>query len=205
MDQKRLVDLLEGGDVLAQRHRQRLETDRTSLELLDERLEHARIHLIQSVLVHVEHVEGVFGHLRVDHAKPHCNSWEFFKGVLGERSKAVFTGRIVVHKDAQKTDAKQSNKTLLLSERAQVNTKPQPEIFADDVKCTHGATVGQLDEDAMFYLRARGLSREQARRMLIHAFATDVLQRITHGPIKAKLDTALLEQLPAADQGSRFA
>jgi Fe-S cluster assembly protein SufD len=87
---------------------------------------------------------------------------------------------------------------LLLSERAQVNTKPQLEIFADDVKCTHGATVGQLDEDALFYLRARGIGREHARRMLIHAFATDVLDRLGHAPLRTQLDRALLERLPAA-------
>ena len=147
----------------------------------------------------------VDNHTTIDHVSPHCDSHELYKGILDGEGKAVFNGKIIVRLDAQKTDAKQSNKTLLLSERAQVNTKPQLEIFADDVKCTHGATVGQLDEDAMFYLRARGLSREQARRMLIHAFATDVLQRITREPIKPRLDTALLERLPAADQGSRSA
>ena len=147
----------------------------------------------------------VDNHTTIDHVSPHCDSHELYKGILDGEGKAVFNGKIIVRLDAQKTDAKQSNKTLLLSERAQVNTKPELEIFADDVKCTHGATVGQLDEDAMFYLRARGLSREQARRMLIHAFATDVLQRITREPIKPRLDTALLERLPAADQGSRSA
>ncbi len=147
----------------------------------------------------------VDNHTTIDHVSPHCDSHELYKGILDGEGKAVFNGKIIVRLDAQKTDAKQSNKTLLLSERAQVNTKPQLEIFTDDVKCTHGATVGQLDEDAMFYLRARGLSREQARRMLIHAFATDVLQRITREPIKPRLDTALLERLPAADQGSRSA
>ncbi len=144
----------------------------------------------------------VDNHTTIDHVSPHCDSHELYKGILHGEGKAVFNGKIIVRLDAQKTDAKQSNKTLLLSERAQVNTKPQLEIFADDVKCTHGATVGQLDENAMFYLRARGLSREQARRMLIHAFATDVLQRITREPIKTRLDTVLLERLPAADQGS---
>ena len=145
----------------------------------------------------------VDNHTTIDHVSPHCNSHELYKGILDGEGKAVFNGKIIVRLDAQKTDAKQSNKTLLLSERAQVNTKPQLEIFADDVKCTHGATVGQLDEAALFYLRARGLSREQARRMLIHAFATDVLQRITRDPIKTKLDRALLDRLPAADEGSR--
>ena len=100
--------------------------------------------------------------------------------------------------DAQKTDAKQSNKALLLSDQAQVNTKPQLEIFADDVKCSHGASVGQLNEDMLFYLQARGLGRARARRMLIHAFAIDVLNRIRHEPLRTQLDLALLERLPAA-------
>jgi FeS assembly protein SufD len=114
----------------------------------------------------------------IDHAKPHFGSHELYKGVLGGHARAVFNGRIVVRPDAQKTDAKQTNKALLLSDEAQINTKPQLEICANDVKCTHGAAVGQLDEDAVFYLRARGLDRQQARDMLIHAFASDVLDRI---------------------------
>ena len=137
-------------------------------------------------------------HTMIDHASPHCDSHELYKGILDGDGRAVFNGKIIVRLDAQKTDAKQSNKALLLSERAQVNTKPQLEIFADDVKCTHGATVGQLDEDALFYLRARGIGREHARRMLIHAFATDVLDRLGHAPLRTQLDRALLERLPAA-------
>ena len=104
--------------------------------------------------------------------------------------------------DAQKTDAKQSNKALLLSEDAQINTKPELEIFADDVKCTHGATVGQLDEDALFYLRARGLGLEQARNVLIHAFASDLLNRIAIAPIREQLEDLLLAQLPGSGGGS---
>ena len=133
----------------------------------------------------------------IDHASPHCASHELYKGILDGDGRAVFNGKIIVRLDAQKTDAKQSNKALLLSERAQVNTKPQLEIFADDVKCTHGATVGQLDDNALFYLRARGLGLEQARQMLIHAFATDVIGRIGQAPLRALLDRALLERLPA--------
>jgi Fe-S cluster assembly protein SufD len=114
-------------------------------------------------------------HTTIDHAQPHCPSHEVYKGILTGRARAVFNGKIVVRQDAQKTDAKQTNKALLLTDDAQINTKPQLEIFADDVKCTHGAAIGQLDEDALFYLKARGISAIDARNMLIHAFAGDVL------------------------------
>ena len=132
----------------------------------------------------------------IDHAQPHCDSHELYKGILDGRSRAVFNGKIIVRLDAQKTDAKQSNKALLLSENAQITTKPQLEIFADDVKCTHGATVGQLDTDSLFYLRSRGLSREQARQLLTHAFAADLLGHIKVEAIRAQLDALLLERLP---------
>ena len=134
-------------------------------------------------------------HTMVDHAKPHCSSHELYKGILDDEAHAVFNGKIVVQLDAQKTDAKQTNQALLLSEHAQINTTPQLEIFADDVRCTHGATVGQLDDDAMFYLRSRGLSHARARNVLIHAFASDILDRIKIAPIRAHLDRVLLEQL----------
>jgi Fe-S cluster assembly protein SufD len=117
-------------------------------------------------------------HTTIDHAMPHCPSHEVYKGILGGRAKAVFNGKIIVRPDAQKTDAKQTNKALLLTDDAQINTKPQLEIFADDVRCTHGAAIGQLDEDAMFYLRARGIATLDARNMLIHAFAGEVLDGI---------------------------
>ena len=126
---------------------------------------------------------------------PHCASHELYKGILNDEARGVFNGKIIVAIDAQKTDAKQTNKALLLSEDAQINTKPELEIFADDVKCTHGATVGQLDEDALFYLRSRGLELDQARSMLIHAFASDLLQRITIDSIRLQLDAILLQQL----------
>ena len=132
----------------------------------------------------------------IDHSMPHCNSHELYKGILDGRSRAVFNGRIIVRLDAQKTDAKQSNKALLLSEDAQITTKPQLEIFADDVKCTHGATVGQLDPDALFYLRSRALSEAQARRLLIHAFAADLLGHVKVEAIRRQLDALLLERLP---------
>ena len=120
----------------------------------------------------------VDNHTTIDHAKAHCPSHEVYKGILAGRARAVFNGKIVVRQDAQKTDAKQTNKALLLTDDAQINTKPQLEIFADDVKCTHGAAIGQIDEDAMFYLRARGIGASDARNMLIHAFAGDVLDGI---------------------------
>ena len=138
----------------------------------------------------------VDNHTTIRHAQPHCSSQELYKGILDDQAQAVFNGKIVVSIDAQKTDAKQTNKALLLSENAKINTKPELEIFADDVRCTHGATVGQLDEDALFYLRARGLGHEQARRVLIHAFASDLLSRIAIEPIREQLDALLLRQLP---------
>jgi Fe-S cluster assembly protein SufD len=117
-------------------------------------------------------------HTVIDHAKAHCPSHEVYKGILGGRARAVFNGKIIVRQDAQKTDAKQTNKALLLTDDAQINTKPQLEIFADDVKCTHGAAIGQLDEDAMFYLQARGIGAAEARNILIHAFAAQILDGI---------------------------
>ena len=120
----------------------------------------------------------------IDHAKPHAASHEVYKGILDGKSSAVFNGKIIVRKDAQKTDAKQTNKNLVLSEDATINTKPQLEIFADDVKCTHGATVGQLDADSMFYLRSRGIGVEQARAMLIDAFAHEIIDGIKEQPFR---------------------
>ena len=144
----------------------------------------------------------VDNHTTIHHAQPHCSSHELYKGILDGEARAVFNGKIIVAIDAQKTDAKQTNKALLLSEDAQINTKPELEIFADDVKCTHGATVGQLDEDALFYLRARGLGLEQARNVLIHAFAGDLLNRIAIAPIREQLEDLLLAQLPGSGGGS---
>jgi Fe-S cluster assembly protein SufD len=124
-------------------------------------------------------------HTTIDHAKAHCPSHEVYKGILTGRARAVFNGKIFVRQDAQKTDAKQTNRALLLTDDAQINTKPQLEIFADDVKCTHGAAIGQLDEDALFYLKARGIGAIDARNMLIHAFAGDVLDGIKSDEVRA--------------------
>jgi Fe-S cluster assembly protein SufD len=137
----------------------------------------------------------VDNHTMIDHAKPHCGSHELFKGILAGHSRAVFNGKIVVRPDAQKTDAKQTNRALLLSDTAQINTKPQLEIFADDVKCTHGAAIGQLDEEALFYLRARGLTATEARDMLIHAFAGDILNRVRIDRLRVQLEAELFAQL----------
>jgi Fe-S cluster assembly protein SufD len=134
-------------------------------------------------------------HTVIDHAKPHCPSHEVYKGILSGHARAVFNGKIIVRQDAQKTDAKQTNRALLLTDEAVINTKPQLEIFADDVKCTHGAAIGQLDEDAVFYLQTRGLTFSEARDMLIHAFAGDILDRVQIAPLKHALEAELYAQL----------
>jgi Fe-S cluster assembly protein SufD len=140
----------------------------------------------------------VDNHTTIDHAQPHCGSREIYKGILADHARGVFNGKIIVRPDAQKTDAKQTNRALLLSENAQINTKPQLEIFANDVKCTHGAAVGQLDDEALFYLRSRGLSDTAARHLLIRAFAADVLGRLPLGPVRAGIDARLQRQLAQA-------
>jgi Fe-S cluster assembly protein SufD len=140
----------------------------------------------------------------IDHAKPHANSREVYKGVLDGKSAAVFHGRIIVRQDAQKTDAKQSNRNLLLSDEATINTKPQLEIYADDVKCTHGATIGQIDDEAVFYLRSRGIGREEARSMLTYAFANEIINQIKYEPVRARLTDALFARL-SRDPGGKEA
>jgi Fe-S cluster assembly protein SufD len=133
-------------------------------------------------------------HTVVDHAAPHCESHEFYHGILTDRSHGVFNGKIFVRPAAQKTNAKQTNRNLVLSENAVIDTKPQLEIFADDVKCTHGATVGQLNDEALFYLRSRGIGAAQARRMLIRAFAADVVERISIEPVREQLEQLLTDR-----------
>jgi Fe-S cluster assembly protein SufD len=130
-------------------------------------------------------------HTRIDHAKPHCASHQLYKGILDGKSRGVFAGRIYVHQDAQKTDAKQTNQTLLLSDDAVIDTKPQLEIFADDVKCTHGATVGQLDAESVFYLRTRGIGKDEARSLLTFAFANDIIGRIKIDGLREELERLL--------------
>ena len=139
-------------------------------------------------------------HMIVEHAQPHCTSHEYFNGILAGKSKGVFHGRILVRPAAQKTDAKQTNKNLLLSDDATVDTKPQLEIYADDVKCTHGATIGQLNDESIFYLRARGIALETARRMLIHAFAGEIIERVRCAPVREELDKLVWERLEQNQQ-----
>jgi Fe-S cluster assembly protein SufD len=139
-------------------------------------------------------------HTRIDHTQPHGTSKEFYKGILDGRSRGVFNGRVYVHRDAQKTDAEQSNKNLLLSRNAEIDTKPQLEIYADDVKCAHGATVGQLDENMIFYLRSRGIDATAARSLLTYGFASEVLDAMALVPVKEGLRSQLLEWLPNAEQ-----
>jgi Fe-S cluster assembly protein SufD len=129
----------------------------------------------------------------LDHAKPHCDSHELYRGILDNHAKGVFSGKILVRPDAQKTDAKQSNNCILLSDSAKIDSKPQLEIYADDVKCTHGATVGQLDDDALFYLRTRGISLERAQNLLIYAFAEEIIEGIKLESVRALVEN-LLEQ-----------
>lgn len=137
---------------------------------------------------HVDH------HTTVHHAVPHCSSQQDYKGILTGRSRAVFNGKVIVAEDAQHTSAKQQNKNLLLSRGAEIDTKPQLEIFADEVTCTHGATVGQLDEDALFYLATRGIGREEASAYLVHAFAADNLQQIPHTYLLTEWISSLIDE-----------
>lgn len=136
-------------------------------------------------------------HMIVEHAQPHCASHEYFNGILDDKSKGVFHGRILVRQPAQKTDAKQTNKNLLLSDDATADTKPQLEIYADDVKCTHGATIGQLNDESIFYLRSRGLGADTARRMLIHAFAGEIIERIHCESAREEVDKIVWDRLEA--------
>jgi Fe-S cluster assembly protein SufD len=139
--------------------------------------------------------QHIANHSRIDHASPHCPSRELYKGILDDRSSAVFNGGIVVRQIAQKTDAKQSNKNLLLSDDATINTKPQLEIWADDVKCTHGATIGHLDDEMLFYLRSRGIGEPSARSILTFAFANELLGRMKVPEVRARLEKAVLAKL----------
>lgn len=138
-------------------------------------------------------------HTLIDHANPLCESNELYKGILGRRARGVFNGKVMVRPDAQKTNAFQENKCLLLSDDAVMNAKPQLEIFADDVKCSHGATVGELDEEALFYLRARGIGEERANSILRHAFAVDVFNHIEIESLKNRVEHLIFEHFDDAD------
>jgi Fe-S cluster assembly protein SufD len=150
----------------------------------DSRVDHCKIQEENLRAIHIADAQ----------ARPRCESHEFYHGILSGNARGVFNGKIFVRQDAQKTNAKQTNRNLLLSDDAVVDTKPQLEIFADDVKCTHGATVGQMDEEALFYLRSRGIGLEHARRMMIRAFASDVVDRIPLEPVRARLNVMLTER-----------
>lgn len=143
-------------------------------------------------------------YMLVEHASPHCGSRQFYNGILDGHAHGVFHGRIIVHKDAQKTDAKQTNRNLLLSDSAQIDTKPQLEIYADDVKCTHGATIGQMEENSLFYLRSRGIDEIAARRLLLVAFASECMDRMKQGPVRTHIEKLIHDhafRLAAASLG----
>lgn len=139
-----------------------------------------------------QHIDN---HTTIDHQQPHCQSHQLYKGILDGQARAVFSGKVVVREGALLTDARQLNKNLLLSPEAHVDTKPQLEIFADDVKCSHGATVGQLEEEELFYLATRGLSPERARALLTYGFAEDVISKIKLKSVRAQLDRMVLNKL----------
>lgn len=134
-------------------------------------------------------------HTKLDHAMPDCNSFEIYKQIIDDKASVVFNGKIFVHQDAQKTDAKQTNQALLLSPNATINSKPQLEIFADDVKCTHGATVGQIEPTFLFYMRSRGIPKAEAEAILVYAFAAEVLELISNDDLKKNLEARLFEKL----------
>ncbi len=137
-------------------------------------------------------------HTTIDHAKPHCESHEYFNGVLDDRSRGVFNGRIIVRPGAQRTDSKQTNNNLVLSEEARADSQPQLEIYADDVKCTHGATLGPLDEKAMFYLTSRGIPAAEARSLLTYGFGAEIIERMEIAPLQAQLDRLIRRRLLGA-------
>jgi Fe-S cluster assembly protein SufD len=149
-----------------------------------------------SVLGGRQHVDH---HTTIDHAQPHCESHEYFNGVFDGESRGVFNGRIIVRPGAQRTDSKQTNNNLLLSETARADSQPQLEIYADDVKCTHGSTVGPLDQTALFYLRSRGLGAAEARGLLTYGFGAEILDRITIPGARTRLDGLIRQRLGVAE------
>jgi Fe-S cluster assembly protein SufD len=148
----------------------------------------------------VEEQDHVDHHTLVEHRAPHCRSDQTYRGIASGKGTAVFDGVVVVHRDAQKTEAHQENRNLLLSDAATIHTKPHLEIDADDVVCSHGATIGALDEDQLFYLRARGIPEDLARSMLTFAFLESIIDRIAHEPTRARLREALLARIPHGDE-----
>jgi len=165
--------------------------------------------LINGLFIGNDH-QHLDNYMLVEHASPRCGSRQFYNGILDGHAHGVFHGRIIVHEDAQKTDAKQTNRNLLLSDDAQIDTKPQLEIYADDVKCTHGATIGQIEGDALFYLRSRGIDEVSARKLLLFAFASECLDRMKPGPVRTHMEGLINRCLfqmantaPGASTGNR--
>ena len=153
-------------------------------------------HVVMDGLYLLNNEQHVDNHTRIDHAVPNTTSEELYKGILDDNSHGVFNGKVIVHKEAQKTDANQQNHNLLLSRGCEIDTKPEMEIYADDVKCGHGSTVGQLNADHLFFLRARGLDEVTARSLLTYAFAVDVLDRIPSETIRQGLSAIIEQRLP---------
>jgi Fe-S cluster assembly protein SufD len=145
------------------------------------------------VLTGKQHVDN---HTLIDHVKPHCDSHELYKGILDQSSRGVFDGRIIVRPNATKTNSRQENRNLLLSESAVIDSKPTLEIHNDDVKCNHGSTIGQLEEEPLFYLRSRGIGEEDARNLLVFAFASEIVERMKIEPVREVVRRALFEQMP---------
>jgi Fe-S cluster assembly protein SufD len=162
---------------------------------INSRLEGEEASTLLAGLYLVDGQQHVDNHTCIDHAAPHTRSEEIYKGVLSDQGRAVFNGRVVVHKDAQKIDARQNNDNLLLSRKAEIDTKPELEIYADDVACSHGATVGQLDADALFYLRSRGIDEAKARDLLIFAFAESLIERMALAPVREWLEHLVIHRV----------
>ncbi|MDH5357073.1 MAG: Fe-S cluster assembly protein SufD [Gammaproteobacteria bacterium] len=163
---------------------------------IQSRLMGEQAHTVMDGLYLVNGEQHIDNHTRIDHLVPNTTSEEVYKGVLDDNSHAVFNGKVIVHKDAQKTDANQSNRNLLLSRGCEIDTKPEMEIYADDVKCGHGSTVGQLDEEQLFFLRTRGLDAVSARSLLTYAFAVEVLERIPSEIIRQAFSVVIEQRLP---------
>jgi len=162
---------------------------------LDTVLDGAGAELVLNGLYLLARTQHADHHTVIEHAQPHCASHEFFNGVLDERAHGVFNGRIIVRPGAQRTDSKQTNNNLLLSPDARADSQPQLEIYADDVKCTHGSTVGPLDQTALYYLRSRGLSPEAARSLLTYGFAAEILGRMERSDVRDRLDRMVRARL----------
>jgi Fe-S cluster assembly protein SufD len=161
------------------------------------RLEGEQSHTTMDGLYLLNGSQHIDNHTRIDHLVPNTTSNELYKGVLDDKSHGVFNGKVIVHQDAQKTDSKEYNHNLLLSRDCEIDTKPEMEIYADDVKCGHGSTVGQLDQDQLFFLRARGLDEVSARSLLTHAFAVEVLDRIPSETVRKAMSDVIEQQLPS--------